>query len=124
MIVPTATLFALTESGAVLPWMVLALVLVQGTINAVDNPARQAFVVEMVGADRVVNAVALNSVIVHTSRIIGPALAGAVIAILGVAPCFFMNGLSFFVMLAALRRMDPDALSPPRIAARRPGQLR
>jgi MFS family permease len=124
MIVPTATLFALTESGAVAPWMVLALVLVQGAINAVDNPARQAFVVEMVGADRVVNAVALNSVIVHSSRIIGPAAAGAVIALLGVGPCFALNALSFVGMLVALRLMDPRQLSAAKPLDRQKGHLR
>jgi MFS family permease len=104
--------------------MVLALVLVRGSVTAIDNPARQAFVVEMVGADRVVNAVALNSVIVHSSRIIGPAAAGAVIALLGVAPCFLINALSFFVMLVALRTMDSRALLAPRPVARRGGELR
>jgi MFS family permease len=124
MVVPTAGLFALTESGAVQPWMVLALVCLQGAINAIDNPARQAFVVEMVGPNRVVNAVALNSVIVHSSRIIGPAAAGAVIALLGVGPCFALNALSFVAMLVALRLMDPSRLSAPRVAERKPGELR
>jgi MFS family permease len=124
MVVPTMGLFALTETGVVRPWMVLALVVVQGAINAVDNPARQAFVVEMVGADRVVNAVALNSVIVHSSRIIGPALAGVVIAVLGVGPCFLLNSLSFLAMIVALRLMNPRELHAPRIAERRRGELR
>jgi MFS family permease len=124
MVVPTGALFVLTETGAVVPWMVLALVLVQGAINAVDNPARQAFVVEMVGADRVVNAVALNSVIVHSSRIIGPAAAGAVIAVLGIGPCFAINALSFVAMLVALRLMDPRQLNAPKPAARKGGELR
>ena len=57
----------------------------RGTVLAFDNPARQAFVSEIVGPDRVVNAVALNSVIVHSSRIVGPAAAGALIALVGVA---------------------------------------
>jgi len=124
MVVPTASLFVLTEAGTVRPWMVLALALLQGAINAVDNPARQAFVVEMVGADRVVNAVALNSVVVHSSRIIGPAAAGAVIALLGVGPCFALNALSFVGMIVALRLMDPRALHTPRPVARRRGELR
>jgi MFS family permease len=124
MAVPALTLWILTASGHVSAWMVLALVLVRGSVNALDNPARQAFVVEMVGSDRVVNAVALNSVIVHSSRIIGPAAAGAVIALLGVAPCFLINGLSFFVMLVALRTMDARALLAPRPIARRGGELR
>ena len=124
MIVPTGALFVLTVTGVVTPWMVLALVLVQGTINAIDNPARQAFVVEMVGAERVVNAVALNSVIVHSSRIVGPAIAGAVIALLGVGPCFALNALSFVGMLVALRLMDPSQLRAPRPVARKGGELR
>jgi MFS family permease len=124
MVVPTGTLFLLTVTGAVRPWMVLALVLVQGAINAIDNPARQAFVVEMVGADRVVNAVALNSVIVHSSRILGPAAAGAVIALLGIGPCFAINALSFVAMLVALRLMDPQQLRAPKPLARTGGELR
>jgi MFS family permease len=124
MAVPALILWALTASGHVEVWMVLALVMVRGSVNALDNPARQAFVVEMVGADRVVNAVALNSVIVHSSRIIGPALAGAVIAVLGVAPCFLINAFSFLAMLVALRTMDPAALSAPRLVARGRGELR
>jgi MFS family permease len=124
MAMPALTLCALTASGHVAAWMVLALVLVRGSVTALDNPARQAFVVEMVGSDRVVNAVALNSVIVHSSRIVGPAAAGAVIALLGVAPCFLVNALSFVVMFVALRRMDASALSAWRPIARRGGELR
>ncbi len=97
----------------------------RGSVNSVDNPARQSFVIEMVGAGNVVNAVSLNSVIVHTARILGPAAAGAVIALFGVGPCFLVNALSFLVMLAALRRMDPRALhAPPEGAPRGRGQLR
>ena len=59
-----------------------------GSVNAVDNPTRQSFVIEMVGPDRVVNAVSLNSVIVQSARIVGPALAGILIAGFGVVPCF------------------------------------
>jgi MFS family permease len=124
MAVPALTLWALTATGHVEAWMVLALVVVRGSVNAIDNPARQAFVAEMVGADRVVNAVALNSVVVHSSRIIGPAAAGAVIALLGVAPCFLVNAVSFLAMLVALRRMDPSALQVPRPIARTGGELR
>ena len=105
--------------------MVYALVFVRGAVNAVDNPARQSFAIEMVGPENVVNAVALNSVIVHTSRILGPAIAGVVIALLGVGPCFLVNAFSFLAMIVALRRMDPAALqTPPRLARRGRGQLR
>jgi MFS family permease len=78
----------------------------------------------MVGAERVVNAVSLNSVLVHTARIVGPATAGAVIAILGVAPCFLLNALTFVAMLVALRRMDPAQLIAAPVASRESGQLR
>jgi MFS family permease len=124
MAVPALALFALTISGSVQAWMVFALVFVRGCVLAIDNPARQAFVVELVGADRVVNAVALNSVVVHSSRILGPAAAGAVIALLGVGPCFLINALTFLAMIAALRLMNPAALHVAAIAARAPGQLR
>jgi MFS family permease len=95
-------------------------------VNAVDNPARQSFVFELVGPDRVVNAVALNSVYIHTARILGPATAGAVIALLGVGPCFLLNALSFVAMIVALRTMDQSALHtpPPGANTRGPGQLR
>ena len=91
MALPALALWGLTAGGAIETWMVYALVLVRGTVTAIDNPARQAFVSEIVGAERVVNAVALNSVIVHTARILGPAAAGALIALLGVAACFAVN---------------------------------
>ena len=84
----------------------LALVLVRGTILAFDNPSRQSFVVEIVGKDRVLNAVALNSVVVHCSRILGPAAAGTIIALIGIAPCFLVNAFSFLAMFIALRTMD------------------
>jgi MFS family permease len=124
MAIPALALWGLTAAGVVQAWMVLALIFARGAVNAVDNPARQSFVVEMVGADRVVNAVSLNSVIVHTARIVGPATAGAVIAIFGVAPCFLVNALTFAAMLVALRRMDPGQLVAGPVAKRENGQLR
>jgi MFS family permease len=124
MAIPALTLYALTVHGSIEIWMVYALVLVRGAVNAVDNPARQSFVIEMVGPERVVNAVALNSVTIHTARILGPALAGGVIALLGVGPCFLFNALSFGAMLVALRAMDPTQLHTPDVATREPGQLR
>ena len=124
MALPALALWALTTSGSIEVWMVYALVLVRGAVNAVDNPARQSFAIEMVGADRVVNAVALNSVIIHTARILGPAAGGLVIALLGLGICFLVNALSFGAMLIALRAMDPAQLRTPEVAARARGQLR
>src|SRR5262245_38803477 len=124
MAIPALTLWALTAGGHVEIWMVYALVFARGAVNAIDNPARQSFVIEMVGSDRVVNAVALNSVIVHTARILGPAAAGGVIALFGVDLCFLVNALSFGAMLLALKAMDPERLHTPPVADRARGQLR
>jgi MFS family permease len=124
MAIPALTLWLLTTGGHVEIWMVYALVFARGAVNAIDNPARQSFVIEMVGGDRVVNAVALNSVIVHTARILGPAAAGGVIAIFGVGLCFLVNAVSFGAMLLALKAMDPERLHTPPIADRARGQLR
>ena len=124
MALPALALFALTAAGSVTPLMVCALVFVRGAVNAVDNPTRQSFVIELVGAERVVNAVSLNSVIVQSARIIGPATAGAVIAFAGVGTCFAINALSFVAMLVALARMDPRALRAAPPAQRVRGELR
>jgi MFS family permease len=124
MAIPALALWGLTASGHVTIWIVYALVLTRGLINAVDNPARQSFVMELVGADKVVNAVSLNSVIIHTARIAGPMFAGGIIALIGVSPCFLVNSLSFGAMLVALRRMDPALLQRADRAPRQAGQVR
>ncbi len=122
--VPALTLLAITATGVVTPWMVWALVFVRGTINSIDYPARQSFAIEMVGPDRLVNAVSLNSVIIHSARILGPAAAGVMIATVGVEPCFLLNALSFAAMVVALRAMRPEDLGSAPIADRRPGAVR
>jgi MFS family permease len=124
MAAPALALWGLTAAGAAEPWMVYALVFVRGSVNSVDNPTRQSFVTEMVGSERVVNAVGLNSALIHTARIFGPAGAGIVIATLGVAPCFLINAFTFAAMIVALRAMDPRRLEPAPIAPRRRGALR
>jgi MFS family permease len=124
MALPALALFAVTAAGAVQVWMVLALVFVRGTVNAVDNPTRQSFAIEMVGPERVVNAVSLNSVLIHSARLLGPALAGVLIAVVGVAPCFAVNVLSFAAMIAALWLMDPRQLSAAPPVKRERGAIR
>jgi MFS family permease len=124
MALPALALFAITTAGDIQVWMVFALVFARGAVNAVDNPTRQSFVMEMVGPERVVNAVSLNSVLVHSARIVGPALAGVLIAVIGVQPCFLINALTFGVMIVALRRMDPAALSPAPPAEHEPHAVR
>jgi len=124
MMVPVLALAAVTLAGVVAPWMVYALVFARGLVIAVDTPTRQAFVIEMVGPDRVVNAVSLNSVLVHGARIAGPAVTGIVIAIAGVGYCFLINATTFVAMLIALRLMVPAELrtAPPSGAG--PGAIR
>jgi MFS family permease len=124
MMIPAAGLFAVTATGIVTPWMVYLAVFAFGSLNAVDNPTRQSFVYEMVGADRVVNAVSLNSVVVQAARIVGPALAGVLIATVGVVPCFALNALTFVAMILALRGMDAGRLHAAPVAAREPGAIR
>ncbi len=124
MALPAIGLFAVTEAGIAAPWMVYLAVFAMGAVNAIDNPTRQSFVIEMVGPERVVNAVSLNSVIVQSARIVGPALAGLLIAGIGVGPCFGLNALTFAAMIVALRGMDPAKLHSRPPAEREPGAIR
>ena len=124
MAVPALAMWLLTLTGQIEAWMVFALVLARGLVTAIDNPARQSFVSEIVGSERVVNAIALNSVVIHSSRIIGPALAGSVIAFVDISICFLLNALTFAAMIVALRGMDPARLDTPRPAPRASGELR
>lgn len=124
MIIPALLLFAVTAAGVVTLAMVYAAIFARGLVTAVDNPTRQSFISEMVGADAVVNAVSLNSVLVQTARIAGPAAAAAVIATSGVAACFLLNALSFGAMILALARMDAARLHHPAKGVRAPGQIR
>lgn len=119
-----ALLGAVTATGAVTLWMVYALTFGLGVVTVFDSPARQTFVAEMVGTDRVVNAQSLYSTVHNGGRLVGPALAGIVIAWLGVAAAFAINALSFLAMIVALAAMDVGALvrTPP--AARAPRQVR
>lgn len=105
-------LAALTFTGAVQIWHVIALSLLLGVVNAFDAPARQAFVVEMVGKDDLVNAVALNSTIFNAARVLGPTVAGVLLAIVGPAMCFFINGVSYIAVLAGLLMMHLPAFQP------------
>jgi MFS family permease len=124
MALPALALLTLTALGALQLWMLLALICARGAVNAVDNPARQAFLVELVGPERLVNAVSLGSALINGARTLGPALAGIVIATVGVEPCFALNAASFAAMLGALYGMDQTALRPAPAAARRRGQVR
>jgi MFS family permease len=124
MAIPALALWGLTAGGVVEVWMVYALVFVRGSVNAVDNPTRQSFVTEMVGSERVVNAVGLNSALIHAARIFGPGLAGVLISTVGIATCFLLNSLTFAAMIYALRGMNTRKLHPAPRVPRRRGALR
>jgi MFS family permease len=104
-------------------WMLYVLALGLGLVNTVDNPTRQTFVLELVGKDELPNAVSLNSTEINLARVIGPSLAGALVATVGLAACFIVNGLSFLAVILVLRRMRGDELHPAPVIARAKGQL-
>ncbi len=103
-------LAALTLSGLITIWELIALVAFQGVINAVDMPARQAFVVEMIERrEDLGNAIAMNSSMVNGARLVGPAVAGVVIAAVGEGYCFLIDGFSYLAVIASLVAMRVTA---------------
>jgi len=114
----------LTITGTVELWHVYVLALLLGLNQCFENPARQSFLLEMVGPQDLRNAVSLQSTLVSASRIVGPAVAGVTIAAGGLGVCFLLNAASFVAVIASLVRLDVSALhrSPPTERAR--GQLR
>jgi MFS family permease len=100
----------LTWSDLIALWQIYVLAAMLGLTTAIDNPARQAFVVDMVDRDDVVNAVALNSSLFNTARLVGPALGGVVIAVAGVGTAFFINGVSFVAVIIGLLLMKSSLL--------------
>jgi MFS family permease len=112
MMAQAFALAALVWSGHVRYWHVAVLAAIYGLGRAVDIPARQAYITDLVGKPDLPNAVALNSLVFNGARIVGPAVAGLLIARFGVAPAFFLNGVSFVAVLAALLATrtpgDPD----------------
>ena len=106
-LVQATILGVLVVTGTVQLWHIYLLALMLGTINAFDGPVRQSFVVELVGKEQLVNAVALNSSIFNTARIVGPAVAGAAIGLVGLSVAFFVNAASFVAVLFAYAIMHP-----------------
>ncbi len=106
-------LAVLVWTGTVDIWHVIVIATINGFILSFDSPARQAMVVELVGRQHLTNAIALNSAAFNSARIIGPAVAGFLIALIGTSGCFFVNAVSYLPVLAAL------AWIKPRPAARR-----
>ncbi len=116
-------LAALTLSGHVQLWQVYLIAFLQGIATAVDNPARQSFVSEMVPKEKLTNAVALNSASFNLGRLVGPGVAGLVIAAFGTGWALAVNGLSFAFVLASLLSMRGRELTPAP-PARGKGQIR
>ena len=114
----------LVATGVVRLWMVFVLATSLGLLNAVDNQTRQSFIHEMVGGDELRNAVTLNSIEVNLTRVIGQAIAGALIVGVGIAPCFFINAGSYAAVLLCLFLMRKTELSSSAPIARAMGQLR
>jgi MFS family permease len=115
---------AVTAAGVVEVWMVYVLAVALGLVTAVDNPGRRSFVPELVPPADVANAVGLNSSVFTAARVVGPALAALVIATVGVAWCFVLNGLSFAAVIVALLAMRPSELRSSTPVPRRRRQLR
>lgn len=120
----SAVLGVLTVTDVVSLWMVIAVALLLGLITAIDNPTRQTFTYEMVGRDRLTNAVSLNTATFTTARVIGPAVAGFLIAGVGIGECFLINAASFAPVTVALFVMNKDELATVPAVERRRGQIR
>ena len=103
----------LTSTGAITVTIIYALVFLRGMVDSIDGPTRQAFIPEMVGKDNLSNAIALNSTLFNSARIVGPAVGAAIISTLGTAACFYINAVSFSGVIIGLLSMRPRDLHPP-----------
>jgi MFS family permease len=103
--------FALVETGDIRYWQIILISLVSGCVSALDGPARQVYVVELVGRDRLAGAVSLYEIIVNLSRVLGPALGGVLLVTSGPAACFLANAISFMAPLGVLLHFKPQGAS-------------
>jgi MFS family permease len=118
------TLGILTIAGVVEIWMILVLAVMLGIVDAIDKPTRQAFIVEMVGSKNVMNATTLSTIVQQSGKMFGPALAGALIATVGLASSFMLNAVSFVAVMVALFLMRTSELEPSIPVPVEPRQLR
>jgi len=109
-------LAALTLSGRVREWHIIVLAALLGIVNAFDMPARQAFIVQMVEREDLMNAIALNSSMFNGARVVGPAVAGILVAAIGEGWCFFANAVSYIAVLAGLFMMTTPRFVPKAMA--------
>jgi MFS family permease len=120
----SATLGVSVLTGHIRLWQVVVLALLFGTLSAVDNPARQAFVPEVTGHDLVRNAVTLNSTTVNVARVIGPTIAAVLVSTVGIGWCFVVNAVSFTFVIASLLSLNVSRLHEIPPVPRAPGELR
>ncbi|WP_249019948.1 MFS transporter [Conexibacter sp. S30A1] len=118
------TLGILTITGNVHVWEIGVLAVVLGINNAFEGPARQSFMLELVGGEHLRNAVSLNSTMVNMARLVGPAIGGLMIAAVGTGWCFIFNAVSFIAVISSLMRMDKSQLDPVPPTPRTKGQVR
>jgi MFS family permease len=118
------TLGLLTVTHSVHLWEIGALAFILGLNNTFENPARQSFMLELVGAEHLRNAVSLNSTMVNVARVVGPGIGGLMIAAVGTGWCFLINAVSFIFVINSLTRMNRSALAPVTPTPRAKGQLR
>jgi MFS family permease len=114
----------IVSAGAAAVWNVYVMSVLLGFVNVVDNPARQTFVLEMVGREQLPNAVSLNSVVMNSSRVVGPALGGILVGTVGLAWCFYINAASYIGVIVALSMMNASLLHRLPTVQRAKGQLR
>lgn len=122
--VQALALWALVATGNVELWMVYVLALGLGFVFVFDNPVRQTMSIELVGPELLTNAVTLNNVNFNVSRIVGPALAGLTIEQFGISPCFFINGVTYIAVIAALLMLRKDQLHVQTLQTRAKNQVR
>lgn len=112
--VEALALAVLVWTHVVAVWQVMVLAAFVGVVNAFDIPTRQSFLVEMVGKEDLMSAIALNSSMFNAARVVGPAIGGALIGLFGVGMCFFLNGVSYFAVIGSLLAMRLPAFLPGR----------
>jgi MFS family permease len=122
--VQAASLTALAWTDSVTLPLLVVFMLVLGMISVFDNPARQSLISELVAPELLPNAIAINSTLINTAKLIGPGLAGVIIAALGVTPCFALDTLSFLAVIASLLALRSAEMIPAERETRTKGQIR
>ncbi|TDU03797.1 putative MFS family arabinose efflux permease [Streptomyces sp. 846.5] len=124
LLVGSVTLGVLAATSGLSLWIMLGMSLLAGVVTSVDSPARQVYIVDLVGKEGVASAVGLWEVVINSSRVLGPALGGLLLATSGPAGCFLANGLTFLAPLLVLWRLQTDSNETPSRPPKQPGAIR